>query len=73
MGYTEIYEKFLQNNIKGYKYHIKLKDNTELIGIPTTAGSFCTDPAKVRFSIKKDNGEIVFIPFESILKTKQIN
>ncbi|MGR3179185.1 MAG: hypothetical protein ACUZ8E_14125 [Candidatus Anammoxibacter sp.] len=71
MGYVEIYERFLKNNMIGNKYYIKLKDNTELTGIPT-AGSGCNDPASAKFTFKKDNGTIVSILFKSVLQAKQM-
>lgn len=71
MGYVEIYERFLKNNMIGNKYYIKLEDNTELIGVPT-AGSSCNDPSSATFTLTKDNGEILSISFKSVLQAKQM-
>ncbi|MCK6467382.1 MAG: hypothetical protein L6Q53_04180 [Candidatus Brocadia sinica] len=71
MGYVDIYERFLKNVMIDNKYHIKLKDNTELIGVPT-ASSVCRDPSSATFILIKDNGEVLSIPFKSVRHAKQI-
>lgn len=55
----------------GNRYHIKLKDNTELVGIPTV-GSVGTDLTSATFTLTEDNGKFRLISFKSVLEAKQI-
>ena len=64
--FEQYYDAFLQNSFVGRRYRIRLKDNTEAIGVPSASSVASPSDSNAHFNFRASDEAFYSIPFSEL-------